>query len=630
MTKNILCALSVYLLLLSASVAEGQAKKAKLPKYYLVQSYELFDETISVKDPKKPKKSKSVPIQCRDTVAGTAKNGRDGLQFTPFSLQIKLLKKAKRPNSAKIRFISQLNREATKRCKNPTAGSLAKYTGTFGPVEARTLYDRFAFGATEGEIKAAVAAGLDATVSKLTTYVNTPQVDAVEASLRCDGRLPDDPDKEICDPQNINDLSLEGLRYGIYYRILNAPNRFFDKMFMFLHDERLAVSSDVLDGCERHAAIKYVDKVRASARSGSYLNYLRDLNNDHLAHLKWLSGSSNRYIGPGSMPNENYGREFLELATIGPNALDGSPNYNDFDIAQSALVFTGNTIEGYSINDNWVCLASYVPGLHAPGSFTLFYGTPYQVTASTPDQLLNGIAAHPRLAEHLAEDIWKQFVGTSPNANNVKMLAKTIRDNNYNLIPVLRTLMSSKAIFAPENRKALIKHPMELLFGFLISTGVPAKLYEIDDWLRSLGQRPLKAPTVFGWNEHNLAGEAFVVAWRNVATKVVNKSNEWLEEQNYSFYDRFLKSFPTGAKHSTVAIQRAAAALSTPLNPDQVQVMESYMDYNLVECGNPAECGGNEYKLVPVGFFADPESPSLYKFRGALIALATIDQYRMK
>ena len=50
--------------------------------------------------------------------------------------------------------------------------SLEKYTGPFGPTEARILYNRFAFGGTPQDIADAVNAGLDATVTKLFTVVS--------------------------------------------------------------------------------------------------------------------------------------------------------------------------------------------------------------------------------------------------------------------------------------------------------------------------------------------------------------------------------------------------------------------------------------------------------------------------
>lgn len=552
----------------------------------------------------------------------------------------------KKIKKGKQAYASLLKAAGTE-CATPPFLELDPYTGTFGAAEARLLNERFAIGASPANVTEAVAAGLDATIARLTTAVpeSSLGLDAVESDIRCDGYLIGHPvDKQdACKPGNLNDFSDEGLRLGIYTKFVLSPNPFFHKSFMFLHDERMAVSQQAANGNERYSTIRHVEMLRRAAFSGDYLQFMREWNEDFLAHLKWLDGAVNK----GSSPNENYAREFWEPGTVGPTDLDGNAVYSDRDLAQSALAFSGWIINNdteldASGNEYRINVKAYAPDRHAPGTFTIFAGTPYAASVVNGEDVLRATFAHPRAAEHLAEDIWKEFINPWATPTAIRALAKLIRDNNYNLIPVFRTVMKSRALYNPKSRKSLIKHPFELVFGFLKSfPGYPVYRWEnssewqqYDDYLSTMGQRPMLPPTVFGWNDKQLAGDAYVLGWREVVTLMLGQDNDDYSKLKYDFYS----NISSGVSTSSDMISRLSNALNVQLSPGQIQAIDDFMNFQRRSCqswsnNDTCKAGGTFYLerelFDPSPLNQDWES-GLYKMQGAMAIMMMLPDYRMK
>lgn len=607
--------------------AKGPKQKKKVVWGTIVTQDQLLSVQIPLKDGKKTRRYSSL---CLNRTPGTVYKTKNVIYFRSYAKQATELRK-KNARDPKISLFKKLAKAGASLCVNPPAPpnlSLRPYTGTFGEEEARILYDRFGFGGTPEEIAQAVGLGLQRTIQLMTTSVLEPSLDAVEADLRCDGRFSNDPDNETCDPNDPNDFSTTGARYALYYRILHAQRPFFEKLFFFLHDERLSASVNALDSCERYAFLDHIAMIRKAAFSGDYRTYMRDWNYDLMGHLEWLDGASNNKEGP----NENYAREFWELGTVGPTDLGGSPVYSDIDIARGALAFTGWRIEGYNLNNRYICLPSFVPGLHAPGPHTIFDGTPWRAEVSDSDTMLDATFRHPRTAESLAQDLWKEFINPDATPDTIRIVANHIRENNYNLVATLRILMGSEALFSPKSRKALIKHPVEKLLGFMRTTGIPADIRYIDWWLEDLNQRPTLPPSVFGWDEKRLAGEAFVLEGRNVFLSLLTQdSDDWKTDYGYDFHQRFLATLPVGPIPALDLVNRLSTWLNVPLNQPQKNRLAEYLDFDLERCYNTSQCGGQRYRLIRDVFDPFPTSDNWnYKLRGALIALTNMPNFSLK
>lgn len=620
----------------------AKKKKEPAPKITYVKPNDLFAVDVSYKN---GKKTIQLKVQCLDKVPGDTKQMADGLAFNSYQSQLNLLKKKRKQGTKKYRDLQKLIKASVAGCKAPRFLELDHYNGTFGEREARILLNRFAFGASPADIQAAVARGLDATVQMLTTYTPEPGLDSQYADLACDTYFQINPwDNKVdernkaCNPNNPNKLERGGVRRALEWRFAHTINPFLaGKMFMWLHDERLSANSDVLRGEQYYALTNYINILDRTARGGDYKQYMIDFNSDVFMNLVWLDGALNR----GTAPNQNWGREFWELGTLGASNLDGVPNYTDADIDQAALAHSGWTlvtdrhdVPGESKPVTFL-VSAYSPMLHAAGPKTIFAGTPYQAVVENANDLLEATFKHPAVAESLARSILREFVMPAPPNPTTRKLAELIRTNNYNLIPVFQTVMKSRMLFAPENEGTLIKHPIDLLMGYLRQTGMVMTPDEIDDSLDRLGQQPLQPDTVFGWNERRLSGEPYVLPWRNVLIDYNNSSaDDWRKNRNYDMYSLFVANLPTGQTASQALIDRMAGVFGLSFTADQKAQLDQLMNFYRATCQdwnvNEYHCTVGQPFLYRDQFDPYPTGNWDNKLQALMALMPMMPQYRMK
>lgn len=558
--------LPIFLVQFAANPAFG---KKRAPNLVRLEDLASINVTIVIKQGKR-EKSFSKELYCNKDTPGEVKKKNGSLgKFTSLSQKIRLLKKKK--NKRKITLYKKFNSAAKKLCSDPSNQLLSQYTGRFGAAEARLLYDHFAFGASEEDVQFAVANGLDATVDKLTSFYAIPQLDEAEADLRCDavfGGEGSDEGKE-CDQNNPNDLSVIGVRYGLYWRFLKSPLPYFEKLFMVLHD-RIPASERVLSSCQRYALPRHVDLLRKYAIDGNYYNLMKEMISDNLM-LDWLDGAKNIF----SSPNENFSREFWELFTLGTNDLEGNPIYTPIDVAEAARAFSGWSIESYELNDNYVCFPAYFPDLHDQGEKIIFQDTPYQTVVYDELDVLDATFAHPSAAEDLAKHLWLEYVNPNPSNAVIKRLASILRENHFNIHSVLKTLMKSNALYSTESKKSLIKDPVDFIFGFLRTTKIPVPFYKIKSQLEKMGQSPLSPVSVFGWYPVNLAGEGYQVEARNTLIYFLYYTS-YLKENDFSFHD-----YLEDGMSSLEAINRLSGLLNVDLNQAQIDHLDQFLNYKM-------------------------------------------------
>jgi hypothetical protein len=505
--------------------------------------------------------------------------------------------------------------------------SLAAYTGPFGEEQARILFDRFGFGAPPERIAQAVSDGLDMTISKLTTWQseNTPyNLDAIVADWVCDGWLSTDS-LNTCASTGTYDFHKAHYSDSKLIKFLHSPNQYFYKLILFLHDERMAASDLSEDAWfMRHAYVDHWNMLLSAAQSGDYIQFMRKWMQDSLGHVFWLNGELNRK----ERPNENFAREFWELGTVGTTDLNGVPCYTDLDIAHAALVHTGYS-RSPTLTDstgNPYFIGVYKEADHAQGRFDIFVGTPYQASVSTQEELLQATFRHPRAAEHLAEDLWKEFINSYKDPNAIRQLAQIIRDNNFNLTPVMRAIMRSKAMYAPGSKETLIKQPIELVIGLLRSLPGynPNHIHNGDDytvltWHTSdLGQTFFSPQSIFGWDEKVLAGASYIKIWRDVSNQIVTKTEGSSSDYfaRYSLRDHFW----TGLTTTDQLIDRLSSCFNVPLNSSQRGFLKNYLDTQPRAGGQP--------QASP--FSGQGATQQEERIKGAIAILVNQPSYRTK
>src|SRR4051794_4356692 len=182
-------------------------------------------------------------------------------------------------------------------------------------------------------------------------------------------------------------------------------------------------------------------------------------------------------------PNENFGREVMELFTMGVG------NYTEEDVRQAARAFTG------WIDDDLAF--GFDPSKHDDGVKTFLGQTgPFDGVA-----VLDMILAQPVTSVFIATKIYRFLVREDPLPELQQQLGTTLRNGNYEIRPFLRTLFLSRDFYSSASMGAQIKGPVELIVSTYRRLGVTALpgIPDINSASGALGQVLLNPPTVAGW-----------------------------------------------------------------------------------------------------------------------------------
>lgn len=182
-------------------------------------------------------------------------------------------------------------------------------------------------------------------------------------------------------------------------------------------------------------------------------------------------------------PNENFAREIMELFTMGVG------NYQEADIREGARAFTGWNFKGtdFVVNEEQHD-ATEKAFLGQRGNFD---GV----------QAIDIILKQPVTAEYVASKIYKFFARDEITPQMRKQLGDVLRSNNYEIAPLVKTILLSRDFYAPASCGTRIKSPVELVvstykkLGLGTVPGVP----DFHETTSALGQTLFWPPTVAGW-----------------------------------------------------------------------------------------------------------------------------------
>ena len=182
-------------------------------------------------------------------------------------------------------------------------------------------------------------------------------------------------------------------------------------------------------------------------------------------------------------PNENFAREIMELSTMGVG------NYTEMDIREGARAFTGwNFVDTkFVVND----------AQHDGGEKTfLNQHGPFDGV-----QVIDIILGQPVTAEFLAAKLYRFFVREDISPPLRKQLGDVLRNNKYQIAPLLETMFLSRDFYSSASCASHIKSPVELVvstykkLGLRDIPGVP----DFHTAVSALGQTLFWPPTVAGW-----------------------------------------------------------------------------------------------------------------------------------
>ena len=341
---------------------------------------------------------------------------------------------------------------------------------------------RAGFGGTAADVDRLAAKGLTKAVRSLTR----PQKTGLK------GPAPTDGDHRIAPKHSYGHDVLEWLD-----RMVRSQAPLIERMALVWHD--WFATGDV--GSQK-LSLKQVKLFRKHAL-GSFEDLVHGVTKDP-AMLIWLSGIYNHK----DYPNENYGRELMELFTLGASDGEGYP-YSEEDVREQARALTGFTAR-WKDNVGYVNF-QYDARRHDEGSKTIF-GQSGNFDWRDSYRLCLEHEAH---APYLVKRLWAHFVPTSPDPETQQALEELYVGGGYAIRPVVEAILLHPELY---NGPSLVKPPMVVVAGMLRARG---RGVDTDSWTwvsDLAGQRLFRPPNVSGWNEERwLDTSSFRGRWYSVA-----------------------------------------------------------------------------------------------------------------
>ena len=248
--------------------------------------------------------------------------------------------------------------------------------------------------------------------------------------------------------------------------------------FWFNHfnvDARKGVDRFLLTEYERdairpHVLGRFRDLLGATAKSPAMLFYLDNwMSADPegvqsiLATRRRLAGMPNQTANARRGLNENYGRELLELHTLG---VDGG--YTQKDVTEVARAFTGWTIDRPQQGGGTF---RFEPRIHDEGEKVVLGHHIKDGGIGDGEAVLDLLARHPSTARFIAGKLVRRFVSDSPPPALVDRAAARFTATDGDLREVMRTILTSPEFLAPDAYRSKTKTPFEFVVTALRATG---------------------------------------------------------------------------------------------------------------------------------------------------------------
>jgi uncharacterized protein (DUF1800 family) len=342
-------------------------------------------------------------------------------------------------------------------------------------------------------------AGFGTSREELEAYAARPYEEVVEELIHPE-RMPDMDDDLLAryyPHLGANIDNPQGWNGRWIWRMVNSKRPLEEKMALFWHH---VFATGWTKSEHTPTMVRHIDMLRRNGLA-NFRTLLLDLSRDP-AMIYWLDNNENH----ARSINENYGREILELFSMGIG------NYTETDIKECARAFTGWTFEQaiplypYGHYDSKFV---YNERDHDNGQKT-FLG----VTGNhNGEDIINIIAQQEATARFVSRHLYNFFVAdeqqvpawsvTDPvDPQAIAILMKAFRDNDADIRAVMRVLFNSD--FFKAARFTRVKAPIELVAGVIKLAGthreVEPGLTAFDGATRVMGQTLMDPPTVEGWH----------------------------------------------------------------------------------------------------------------------------------
>jgi uncharacterized protein (DUF1800 family) len=339
-----------------------------------------------------------------------------------------------------------------------------------------------------------------------------------------------------CDSGYIN-----AVMESFWHQAVKSPDQLRQRVVLALSEIFVvsAVNSSIETIAGAHAS--YLDMLSRNA-FGNFRQLIEDVSR-HPAMGVYLSHMGNEKEDPasGRLPDENYAREVMQLFTIGLWQLneDGTrkkdanqrdiPTFGNADVMGLAKVFTGWNWGGPDASfERWKGWKGYTfdlpmqvyPDYHS-SSEKRFLGT--SIPPGTPGTqsmklAMDTLANHPNVGPFVALRLIQRLVTSNPSPAYVARVARTFNNNGSgvrgDMKAVVRAILLDSEARDParvgDPTFGKLREPMVRFANWMRAFDARAqngyyRIWNLEDPVKSLGQNPQRAPSVFNWFRPNYA-----------------------------------------------------------------------------------------------------------------------------
>ncbi len=270
--------------------------------------------------------------------------------------------------------------------------------------------------------------------------------------------------------------ALETRRMALWWanRMVTTPRPLEEKMTLFWHGHFATSESKVRD----YRMLLAQNRMLRQRATGNFRDMLLGIMRDP-AMLVYLDNGKN----VKEHPNENFGRELIELFTMGIG------NYSEKDIREASRAFTGWTNDVLAFRFN----ASHHDD--GPKEFLNEQGN------LGGEDIVRIVLEQRATSEFIASRIYRFFVRESPSDALKAALGTVLRENDYAIKPLLRTIFLSRDFYSPPSVATQIKSPVHFITSTYRKLGLrqAPTIPDFNLLVGRLGQSLFYPPNVAGW-----------------------------------------------------------------------------------------------------------------------------------
>jgi uncharacterized protein (DUF1800 family) len=237
---------------------------------------------------------------------------------------------------------------------------------------------------------------------------------------------------------------------------------------------RYSLQSYERDAIRPHALGKFETLLGATAAHPAMLFYLDN-------YLSQVGRTVNGVLQSGL--NENYGREILELHTVGVDA-----GYTQADVYEAARAFTGWGIDNVGRGGNFL----YTATRHDTGSKSVFGLTLASGGQKDDgDRLIKYLATHPKTARFVSTKLARRFVSDTPPDSLIDRMTEAWLATGGDIKAVMRSMIGSPEFWSEAFSTAgKPKTPFEYVVSSIRAVGgeVTSAVRGITGYLSQMGQ----------------------------------------------------------------------------------------------------------------------------------------------